>query len=292
MNELSTVEEKAKEWNVTTRMVQIGSDWTCLFGRDLSSFYGLLVAIGASILFTFLNTSFIFLANSFSCGKWQIAGISFDQLLIEFYVIILSIITTYVYNGRGILLTFALFSLYIPFQRMAHMNYLLKRQNEALIRDTLTQAYNFKYFEKVLQNNIENDRPFSVIFIDLDKFKEVNDNYGHSAGNKAIIEVADFIKQNAGDKSILCRFGGDEFCIIIDESELDKTDEIARKIVSQSQKFEVEYEGYRFKIGWSVGIYTTNGTKETVQTIIDKADTAMYYAKRQDASLTPISKAF
>lgn len=251
-----------------------------LFPRELNTLPGLLVIIGASILFALLNTILIFLARSFSCGKWQTDGFSFNQLLIEFYVVILSVITVYIFDAKGILLTLALFSIYIPFQRMAHMNYLLKQQNEALIRDTLTQAYNFKHFEKVLQYNIEHDKPFSVIFIDLDKFKEVNDSYGHSAGNKAIVEVAGFIKQCAGDKSILCRFGGDEFCLIIDESELDKTDEIAKKIISQSQKFEVEYEGNRFSIGWSVGVYTISGTKETVQTIIDKADIAMYNAKR------------
>jgi diguanylate cyclase (GGDEF)-like protein len=84
-----------------------------------------------------------------------------------------------------------------------------------------------------------------------------------------------------GDKSILCRFGGDEFCIIVDESELDKIDIIAEDLIAKTSNLEIEYGNNRFNIRVSVGIYTANDTGENIQAIIDKADNAMYEAKKQ-----------
>jgi len=194
------------------------------FQVDLHTFDGVKIVITAGLIHISSNIILLFLVDSFYNGAWRTNHFALAQIKIELYSIVLSLIIIYTYYNGEVLLTFAIFSLNIPFHRLAQMNYLLKQQNQELITDTLTKAYNFKYFEGVLKNNIESKRDLALVFIDIDEFKDVNDKYGHSAGNKAIIDLTNLIKGIIGDKSILCRFGGDEFCIIVDESELDKID--------------------------------------------------------------------
>lgn len=251
------------------------------FQVDLHTFDGVKVVIAAGLLHISSNNILLFLVDSFYNGVWKTDHFASDQIKIELYSIVLSLIIIYTYYNRELLLTLAIFSLNIPFHRLAQMNYLLKQQNQELVTDTLTKAYNFKYFEGVLKHNIENKRNLALVFIDIDEFKEVNDKFGHSAGNKAIIELTNKIKGIIGDKSILCRFGGDEFCIIVDESELDKIDILAEDLIDKTSNLEIEYENNRFNIRLSIGIYTTNDRDESIQTIIDKADMAMYEAKKQ-----------
>jgi diguanylate cyclase (GGDEF)-like protein len=251
------------------------------FQVDLHTYNGVMVVIAAGLVHISSNSILLFLVDSFYNGVWKTDHFALDQIKIELYSIVLSLIIIYTYYNGEVLLTFAIFSLNIPFNRLAQMNYLLKQQNQELITDTLTKAYNFKYFEGVLKNNIENKRNLALVFIDIDEFKEVNDKYGHSAGNKAIIDLTNMIRGIIGDKSILCRFGGDEFCIIVDESELDKIDIIAEDLIAKTSNLEIEYGNNRFNIRVSVGIYTANDTGENIQAIIDKADNAMYEAKKQ-----------
>jgi diguanylate cyclase (GGDEF)-like protein len=251
------------------------------FQVDLHTFNGVMIVIAAGIIHISSNIILLFLVDSFYNGVWKTNHFALDQIKIELYSIVLSLIIVYTYNSEAVLLTLAIFSLNIPFHRLAQMNYLLKQQNQELITDTLTKAYNFKYFEGVLKNNIENKRNLALVFIDIDEFKEVNDKYGHSAGNKAIIDLTTMIRGIIGDKSILCRFGGDEFCIIVDESELDKIDIIAEDLIAKTSNLEIEYGKNRFNIRLSVGIYTANDSGEDIQAIIDKADNAMYEAKKQ-----------
>ena len=251
------------------------------FQVDLHTYRGVMIVIAAGLVHISSNIILLFLVDSFYNGVWKTNHFALDQIKIELYTIVLSLIIVYTYNSGAVLLTFAIFSLNIPFHRLAQINFLLKQQNQELITDTLTKAYNFKYFEGILKYNIENNRDLALVFIDIDEFKEVNDKYGHSAGNKAIIDLTNLIKGIIGDKSILCRFGGDEFCIIIDESELGRIDILAEELIAKTSNLEIEYGNNRFNIRLSIGIYITNDRSESIQTIIDKADSAMYEAKKQ-----------
>jgi diguanylate cyclase len=104
---------------------------------------------------------------------------------------------------------------------------------ESLI-DELTTLNNRKHFdnslEKVIRNSIESGRGFALLMTDIDHFKKFNDTYGHQTGDQVLRLVALSVKQNISSQDIACRYGGEEFAIILPHSGLDEAVEVAEKI--------------------------------------------------------------
>ncbi|MDD4048404.1 MAG: GGDEF domain-containing protein [Clostridia bacterium] len=144
-------------------------------------------------------------------------------------------------------------------------------------QDTLTKINNRRFFNHSLKSLAEKNIPFSLILIDLDNFKLLNDTEGHYHGDYVLKIIALIMKECTRDSDIISRFGGDEFAIILPESSKETSKNIAERIrnnVLVNPKF-IPYS----KVSLSMGIATFPNDGDTIEDILKKADEALYTAK-------------
>lgn len=151
-------------------------------------------------------------------------------------------------------------------------------------RDPLTKLMNRYQFNAVLESALADIEPkqglLSVLLIDLDRFKVVNDTLGHSAGDEALIGVADRLQQLIGDLHLLARLGGDEFAVLFKYArEYEDIIKMAEEVLAAFQH-PVTLQGQDFYFGGSIGISVYPYDGSTSDTLMKKADIAMYNAKR------------
>ena len=153
-----------------------------------------------------------------------------------------------------------------------------KRLEYLSITDKLTSIYNRNRFEIVLGAWIKNKRhdPFSLLLFDIDDFKKVNDCLGHTAGDQALVKIAEIISAHIRDEDIFARWGGEEFVILFDSTGIEKASELAERL---RRVVEVNPWGEAGKITISIGVaeYRQN---ETIVEFVNRADEKMYEAKK------------
>jgi diguanylate cyclase (GGDEF)-like protein len=162
--------------------------------------------------------------------------------------------------------------------------YQLTRSRDLALRDDLTKAYNRRFFEAYLDEEIERSRRygtvFSIIFLDLDDLKMVNNLYGHLTGSRTLQEVAKRILGAVRGIDKVVRFGGDEFCVILPSTDQDQSimvaNRIARSISSSPLAIDANLE---VNITASFGIATYPAHAITKENLIRQADAAMYRVK-------------
>jgi len=151
------------------------------------------------------------------------------------------------------------------------------------VSDSMTKMYNHNYILKRLQQEIEFSKKFkstlSLILIDIDHFKQINDKYGHQSGDKVIISIAKIIKDNIRFSDIAGRYGGEEFCIILPNTKLEGAVSIAQRLKNQisAKKITIQ-DGQQISVSCSFGVkeYDMN---DTVEEFINKTDKLLYQAK-------------
>lgn len=154
-------------------------------------------------------------------------------------------------------------------EQLLKVNLLKKKANI----DELTSAYNRKFAFEKIQHYIDNSLLFSLIYIDLDKLKTINDKYGHLAGDNYIINFSSIIISNLKADDIFARIGGDEFIVIMPKSNENTTKEFIKKIRKSMYN----------KISFSYGIVEVpSENKMTVEEIINIADIRMYTNKQNN----------
>lgn len=151
--------------------------------------------------------------------------------------------------------------------------------------DSVTSLPNRHYFNRTLAQRLKNSlaagQPLTIIFLDLDNFKYVNDTLGHHVGDALLRAVADRLLLNLRSGDVLCRIGGDEFAVIA-EGVLDRlqTEHLARKLIFKlNESFDLFNE--KIFIGTSIGIAVSPRDGDEPQTLLRNADAAMYHAKSQ-----------
>jgi diguanylate cyclase (GGDEF)-like protein len=172
---------------------------------------------------------------------------------------------------------------------------MIKQLKRLTIEDSLTGLYNSRHFFDQLDKEIKrSDRylhPISLIFIDIDNFKEINDNYGHMIGDKVLALIAERIKSCLRSNDGAYRFAGDEFTIILPETTLSKAKFVADRILSKftNESFVIN-EKEILELTPSIGIaeYQRN---EGRQQFVHRADVTMYEAKQCGGSKVLISPA-
>jgi diguanylate cyclase (GGDEF)-like protein len=151
------------------------------------------------------------------------------------------------------------------------------------ITDGLTGLYTHKHFQFLLQQEIERSaryrREFCLILLDLDHFRYINNTYGHQAGDLLLIQIADTIKSTIRSSDFPCRYGGEEFTIILPETSLAGAITIAEKIRQAVAETVVEYDGVKLKVTVSLGVAAFPQHATGRKSLIKAADAAMYRSK-------------
>jgi len=152
-----------------------------------------------------------------------------------------------------------------------------KLQDQAL-RDSLTKLYNngylFDFLDKASSNQIYCGRNFSFLMIDIDDFKNINDEYGHLFGDQVIKNVAKKLEELTRDIDVVCRYGGEEFVVILCHADIELAGKIAERIRLEIEKDLVDEVGVTVSIG--VAFYNQQAPLE----LIKEADDKLYKAKK------------
>jgi diguanylate cyclase len=151
--------------------------------------------------------------------------------------------------------------------------------------DQLTSLFNRRSLERALEEFFtlckQSKMSFSLVLIDLDDFKYVNDNYGHHVGDLVLAKVAKVLRTNMRAKDIVGRWGGDEFVAIMPNTDLENAKKIVERIKSQLEKMEILAEGRRFKISISAGVVQCGENFQSWLDMIKEADRLMYEDKNK-----------
>ncbi len=156
---------------------------------------------------------------------------------------------------------------------------------EQAIHDPLTGVYNRYYLNQALNLEIKRSsrysRPITFLMIDVDRFKEINDRYGHQAGDKVLQKVASLLLDSIRDSDVVVRYGGDEFLIIMPET-LDEADYVKQRIIASMDTLNIMEESVAFPVTVSIGSASWKpGDWGTFEDILARADKRMYETKMQ-----------
>jgi diguanylate cyclase (GGDEF)-like protein len=166
---------------------------------------------------------------------------------------------------------------------------LVKREallRELSVRDALTGLYNRRYLEETLERELSRaarkQLPVGVIMIDIDHFKIYNDNYGHAAGDAVLHQLGEFLHRHVRGSDIACRYGGEEFTLILPEATRAVTRERAELVCKEALHVRVLFEGrvlHPITLSLGVAVFPADGS--SAEAVLRSADSALYCAKRK-----------
>ncbi len=160
----------------------------------------------------------------------------------------------------------------------------VERVRELVVTDDLTGLYNSRYLLDLLDYEIDRARrygyPVSLVFLDLDFFKDVNDTYGHLVGSRLLAEVGRLIRGQIRKADVAIRYGGDEFVVVLPNTPKEGAVTMATHLRTRLRdQYFLEDEGYRIRLTASFGVATFPDDAETKLALIRMADRAMYRVK-------------
>lgn len=175
-------------------------------------------------------------------------------------------------------------AVYITFQDIIY-----RKEREANLqnqanKDPLTLAWNRHYFEKIVPQRISecirNTRNFSLLLLDADKFKKINETYGHKIGDKVLIALAEICRNSLREDDIIARFGGEEFAIFLNDTDTKTAEHVADRLVQNIAQTEFKGDDDTvIKLTVSIGMVSSEKTA-SFEVLMRQADEALYLAKR------------
>ncbi len=158
-----------------------------------------------------------------------------------------------------------------------------QRIEQLTLVDEWTKLYNARFLEANLKDEVLRAKryahPLSLIFLDLDRFKQVNDTWGHSAGSALLAQIGDILRQNVRETDRPVRYGGDEFVVVMPETDQAGAYVMAERIKASIAQAKPPRAGTNYVPTASFGIATYPGDGDDERTLLDAADRAMYAAK-------------
>jgi diguanylate cyclase (GGDEF)-like protein len=151
------------------------------------------------------------------------------------------------------------------------------------ITDDLTKLYNYRYLMKYLEDDVKRclryKKKVSLLFIDVDGFKKINDTFGHLVGSQALSEMGQVLRKIVRETDVVGRYGGDEFVIVLPETPLNGAMVIAERIRKKVEECEFVAQNLSIRLTVSLGVANCPKHTLTAEGLIKKADAAMYRAK-------------
>jgi diguanylate cyclase (GGDEF)-like protein len=160
----------------------------------------------------------------------------------------------------------------------------VQRAEALSVTDDLTQLYNSRYLSQVLRRETKrasrSGRPLSLLFIDLDGFKAINDTHGHLFGSRALVEAAAVIRTSARETDIVSRFGGDEFALVLPDTGGEGAFAVGERIRDRIAEHRfLAGDGLDIHLTASVGVATLPDVAASAEELVQAADKAMYQVK-------------
>lgn len=183
---------------------------------------------------------------------------------------------------------------------MSEINHMLQIANEELIdmshRDPLTHIYNRRYFAeesgKILAFSKRNDIPLTIIILDIDNFKKINDTYGHFVGDEVIIKVAGSLEKHIRKSDIAARFGGEEFVMLLQNCDLENGKQVAEKTRRDIEEATITLQNKKvidFTISLGVAQYDQRQDTNNLELTVARADKALYQSKKNGRNQTTLA---
>jgi len=167
-------------------------------------------------------------------------------------------------------------------------DYFIKEQSkkiedtlEKVVKDPLTDLYNreflYEYGKKILEENKRKGESVALIFLDLDNFKEVNDNHGHNEGDRILKNIATSLKNSFRDHDIVARYGGDEFIVLVKLSHI-LINELNQVLEALRERIEGSFKKYGISISYGISIHPIDA--DNLKNLVELADKRMYKQKK------------
>ena len=163
------------------------------------------------------------------------------------------------------------------------------RLTEQATRDPLTGLYNRRYLDDSLQRELDrcarDGQPLSLLLIDLDHFKQINDRHGHSAGDEVLRQISALLLRHMRSSDICCRYGGEEFLLVLPgvglDAALERAELCRRQVAGQQAANKPDEAGLPFAVTLSIGVACSPDARQLPADLIDMADHALYRAKAE-----------
>jgi diguanylate cyclase (GGDEF)-like protein/PAS domain S-box-containing protein len=185
----------------------------------------------------------------------------------------------YGYDEQALAETFA-----VQFAIAIQNAYLFQQVREQTLTDPLTGVYNRRYFFDMANREIEQarllQRELTVLMFDLDHFKQVNDVYGHLAGDQVLARIAQVARQQARGTDVICRYGGEEFAVLLPETDLQTGVQVAERLRQDIAQVRLTTRKGEVTVTISIGAATLTEQTATIEDLIHQADNALYVAKQ------------
>lgn len=163
-------------------------------------------------------------------------------------------------------------------------DYLERRSWEAS-HDSLTELLNRRAFENSIAEAIvrahNDERHYVLCYMDLDRFKVVNDSCGHSAGDELLMQLTRMMQTKVRESDILARLGGDEFGLLLEGCNAERGEIIANELLAAVEEFQFPWEKQVYTVGISIGLTTITKESLNINAVLGEADSACYWAKEQ-----------
>ncbi len=161
-----------------------------------------------------------------------------------------------------------------------------KDPSRLIFEDELTGIYNRRFLLNYLEYKVPwdtlDDYPLSVVMIDLDYFKQINDQHGHDVGDQALIYVSNLMKEAVGEEGMAIRYAGDEFLLLLPRTQKGIAKQVGERLIQsiRSKPMVVQNKNTSLRMTLSLGVATAPDDAQTRKDLIQKADTALYHAKK------------